>query len=82
MRLKSSLTRRAHPCLVVVALATLSLGAQAEPRAPMCGGVDYNRMILDIIKGLPPGGGYSLDAQLPTVNVGEHRRRALGDAGL
>jgi hypothetical protein len=71
MGLKSSLTRRARLCLVAAALAPLALGAQAAPgaRAPMCGGVDYNAMILKIIKGLPPGGGYSLDAQPPTITA-------------
>lgn len=53
-------------------LAALSLGAHAEPLgARACGGVDYNAMILDIIKGLPSGGGYSRDSsfQLPTITA-------------
>jgi hypothetical protein len=38
----------------------------------MCGGVDYNAMILHIIKRIPAGGGYSLSARtvaLPTVTA-------------
>jgi hypothetical protein len=61
-------------------LAALSLSAEAEPAGPRaCGGVDYNAMILAIIKRLPTGGGYSLDAarvELPTVtahNIGGGR---------
>ena len=59
--------------------ATLSLGAQAEPfGARSCAGTDYNAMILDIIKGLPSGGGYSRGSsfQLPTItahNIGADR---------
>ena len=58
--------------------ATLSLGAQAEPSARGCAGTDYNAMILDIIKGLPSGGGYSRGGsfQLPTItahNIGGGR---------
>ena len=59
--------------------ATLSLGAQAEPvDARSCAGTDYNAMILDIIKGLPSGGGYSRGSsfQLPTItahNIGAGR---------
>jgi hypothetical protein len=58
----------------------VSLGAQADSsRGPACGGVDYNAMILDIIRSLPKGGGYSLDAErveLPAVtahNIGGGR---------
>jgi hypothetical protein len=51
--------------------ATLSLGARAEPLARGCAGTDYNAMILDIIKGLPSGGGYSRGGsfQLPTITA-------------
>lgn len=66
--------------MALAMLVALSLGAHAEPfGARACGGVDYNTMILDIIKNLPTGGGYSLDAgrvQLPTVtahNIGGGR---------
>jgi hypothetical protein len=60
-------------------LAAMSFGVHAEPlSARACGGVDYNAMILDIIKSLPSGGGYSRDSsfQLPTVtahNIGGGR---------
>jgi hypothetical protein len=56
-----------------VALAALPCAAQAgSGRGPVCGGVDYNAMILDIIKGSPTGGGYSLSAsrvELPTITA-------------
>ena len=60
-----------------MALAAFSIGAHAgSPREGFCGSVDYNALILDIIKGMPVGGGYSLNSrtlQLPTStahNVG------------
>jgi hypothetical protein len=64
--------------MAFVVLATLSLGAQAKPLARGCAGTDYNAMILDIIKGLPSGGGYSRGGsfQLPTItahNIGAGR---------
>ena len=60
-------------------IAALPVGAQAEPSgARSCAGTDYNAMILDIIKGLPSGGGYSRGSsfQLPTItahNIGADR---------
>jgi hypothetical protein len=60
-------------------LASLSLSAQAEPfGVRRCAGTDYNAMILDIINGLPSGGGYSIGSsfQLPTItahNIGAGR---------
>jgi hypothetical protein len=59
-------------------VAAFSLGAHAEPLARGCAGTDYNAMILDIIKGLPSGGGYSRGGsfQLPTItahNIGGGR---------
>lgn len=74
MRLTSSATRVAG-CLVGLALALFPLAAQAgSARVPLCRGVDYNAMILDIIRGIPTGGGYSLRAvELPTItshNIG------------
>ena len=78
MTLKSSATRRACICILAVALAGLPLAAQADA-SRACGGVDYNAMILRIIKGLPAGGGYSINAatfQAPTVtanNIGGGR---------
>jgi len=80
MRFTSSATRHARFCIVAAAMAALSHGAHANPAgARACGGVDYNAMILEIIKSLPTGGGYSLDAgriQLPAVtahNIGGGR---------
>jgi len=56
-------------CLVGAALAGLCARASAQmPDAPACRGVDYNRMILDIVHGLPKGGGYDRDhPELPVV---------------
>jgi len=80
MRLKSSVTRYARFCFFGLLLASVPLAARAEPqREGACDGVDYNRMILDIIKSLPEGGGYSLSArtvQMPTIsahNIGAGR---------
>jgi len=73
MRLKSSVAWRVRSCSLGLALAALSLGAHAEPsHGQACGGVDYNAMILKIIRGLPSGGGYSLNArslELPTITA-------------
>lgn len=47
-------------------------GAAAGPRsARACSGFDYNRLVLDIIRTLPEGGGYSTGKpfQLPTVTA-------------
>ena len=51
-------------------MSALSLGASAQtPDAPACRGVDYNRMILDIVHNLPKGGGYNRDhPELPLVS--------------
>lgn len=70
---------RIRLCIAGLALAVLTIGAHAAPRTPMCAGVDYNAMILDIIAGLASGGGYSRTASqvaLPTVtshNIGGGR---------
>ena len=78
MRITSSATRRICAGTAFAIVATLSLGARAEPLARGCAGTDYNAMILDIIKGLPSGGGYSRGGsfQLPTItahNIGAGR---------
>ena len=78
MRITSSATRRICAGTAFAIVATLSLGARAEPLARGCAGTDYNAMILDIIKGLPSGGGYSRGGsfQLPTItahNIGGGR---------
>jgi hypothetical protein len=72
MRIKSSVTRFGAGLIVAAALMALSSAAHAESAgAPACAGVDYNAMILDIIKGLPNGGGYSRDGrfQRPIVQA-------------
>jgi hypothetical protein len=79
MRIASSAARSVCACTAFAVLASLSFGAQAEPfGARRCAGTDYNAMILDIIKGLPRGGGYSIGSsfQLPTItahNIGAGR---------
>ena len=73
MVLTSSATRYARLCVFGLAFAAFSFAAHAGPaRDGACGGVDYNAMILDIIGGLPTGGGYSLSAksvELPTLTA-------------
>ncbi|MEI9902523.1 MAG: hypothetical protein WDN31_23275 [Hyphomicrobium sp.] len=64
--------RRVCALLALAALVSMPLAAQAEPFAARpCSGVDYNRMVLDIIGGLPKGGGYSIGSafRLPTVSA-------------
>jgi hypothetical protein len=79
MRIASSASRRARALFALVMIAALPVAAQAEPSgARSCAGTDYNAMILDIIKGLPSGGGYSRGSsfQLPTItahNIGADR---------
>jgi hypothetical protein len=73
MGLHSSAARRARVCIAGLALAALSCGAHAASAAQRgCAGVDYNAMILDILKTMPKGGGYSLNAdvvQMPKITV-------------
>ena len=56
---------------MAVATVGLCLAAPAYAQmadAPACRGVDYNRMILDIVHNLPKGGGYDRDhPELPVV---------------
>ena len=79
MRITSSAARCVGAIVMTIALAASSLGAKAEPAsARPCGGTDFNAMVLDIIKGLPNGGGYSRGSsfQLPTItahNIGAGR---------
>lgn len=70
MRIASSATRFIGAAIAAFALAATSLGAQAEPRT--CVGVDYNRMILDIIRELPTGGGYSIGSDFVAPAVQAH----------
>jgi hypothetical protein len=73
MRCKSSAARPIRFGLAAIALGALASGAAADSsRGPSCAGVDYNAMVLDIIKRMPAGGGYSLKAdsvELPTVTA-------------
>ncbi len=79
MRIASSASRRARALFAFVVIAALPVGAQAEPSSVSgCAGTDYNAMILDIIKTLPSGGGYSRGSsfQSPTItahNIGADR---------
>lgn len=82
MSFTASLAGKARICVFAGVLGAgvvaTALAAQAAPRAPMCSNVDYNRMILKIIRDLPPGGGYSLgsDLELPMItadNIGSGR---------
>jgi hypothetical protein len=73
MRIKSSAAGCARFCGAAVALAASSLAAQAgSPHVRVCGGVDYNAMILAIIESLPTGGGYSLGADFVRPRVTAH----------
>jgi hypothetical protein len=79
MRIASSVARAIRAAAATVALVALGCAAQAEPfGARACGGTDYNAMVLDLIKGLPTGGGYSIgsDFVAPAVqanNIGADR---------
>lgn len=69
----TSSLRQTFTALLVA--AALSTGAHANTNAPnstACQDVDYNAMILEIIAGLPKGGGYSVRASrvaLPVISV-------------
>lgn len=73
MRFPFSIARFARAGATVITLAACTVGAHAgSPREGFCGSRDYNAMILDIIKGMPVGGGYSLNSrtlELPTVTA-------------
>lgn len=76
MRIASSAARHMRVGLAAVAVAAASFAAHAEP--PPCAGVDYNAMVLDIIKTLPAGGGYSIGSDfvppaIQTHNIGGGR---------
>ena len=54
MRIRSSAAAFVRFCAIAVATAALPCAASAQTSdAPACRGVDYNRMILDIVRGLP-----------------------------
>jgi hypothetical protein len=79
MRISSSAARCVGVIVMSIAVSATSLGAKAEPiNSRLCGGTDFNAMVLDIIKTLPKGGGYSRGGsfQLPTItahNIGGNR---------
>ena len=79
MRITSSAARCVGAIVMTIAVSATSLGAKAEPDdSRLCGGTDFNAMVLDIIKDLPKGGGYSRGSsfQLPTItahNIGGNR---------
>src|SRR5207248_583907 len=59
-------------CCIFAAMAIVAGAANAQQSRASCGGVDYNAMILDIIKAMPKGGGYTLNVnelQLPTITA-------------
>ncbi len=62
--------RRIGVGMVAVALACFAQGAHAQQRT--CSGVDYNRMILDIISTLPTGGGYSIGESFVAPKLQAH----------
>ena len=85
MRIASSAARCVCACMAFAVLASLSLGAQAEPfGARSCAGTDYNAMILDIIKDVAERRRLQPRQQLPAADDhrAQHRRRPLGDARL
>ncbi len=71
--------RMLRVAIAVAATLAVSCAAHAGPiGARACGGVDYNAMVLDLIKGLPTGGGYSVGSSFvsPVVqsqNIGGGR---------
>lgn len=72
MRIRSSVARLVRALTGLTALLALAGGAQAGPFGSRgCAGVDYNAMVLDIIKELPKGGGYSIgsDFVAPTLET-------------
>jgi hypothetical protein len=80
MNIHTSATRGARLLVAGLAMAALVSGARADSAPPRgCAGVDYNAMILDILKTMPKGGGYSLNSdvvQLPKItshNIGGGR---------
>lgn len=70
MRITSSATSFIGASIAALTLVSTVPGAHAEPRT--CAGVDYNRMILDIIRELPTGGGYSIGADFVPPSVQSH----------
>src|SRR5690606_38307613 len=90
MRIASSLIGRGIMRRIVVgrvvigvltgAIAVSAAGSGASAAgARGCSGVDYNAMVMEIVRALPAGGGYSLNSklvQLPTIthhNIGGGR---------
>jgi hypothetical protein len=73
MRIISSAARFTRALAAATTLLTLSCAAYAGPLGPRgCGGVDYNAMVLDVIKDLPTGGGYSIGSDFVSPAVQAH----------
>lgn len=80
MRMQSSAARIVRAVGAIVALVGLNCSAHAGALgARACGGVDYNAMVLDIIGGLPTGGGYSVGSDFVSPAVQAH---AIGGGRL
>jgi hypothetical protein len=61
-------------CCLAASLLALAGTAHAGPGRALCGSVDYNAMVLDIIKHMPKGGGYTLstsELQLPEIGASD-----------
>jgi len=73
MRIASSAARLARMLAAVVTFAAIGGAAHAGPLKPRdCAGTDYNAMLLDIIKDLPKGGGYSIGSDFVAPDVQAH----------
>ena len=73
MRIASSASRLARALAAIAALLALGSTVHAgQFSARTCGGVDYNAMILNIIKELPKGGGYSIGSDFVAPAVQTH----------
>lgn len=72
MTIRSSAARITRALAAATALLAFTCGANAGALgARPCDGVDYNAMVLDIIRELPTGGGYSIgsDFVAPTIEA-------------
>ena len=73
MRIRSSAAWWLRRLAIAIPPLALACAAHAGPfGASRCSGVDYNAMVLDIIKDLPTGGGYSLGSDFVSPAVQTH----------
>jgi hypothetical protein len=72
--MKNNAARLARVCSAVAALAIASVPFvdQAQAARRGCNGVDYNQTILDIIRKLPTGGGYSVGSEFTPPELQVH----------